>query len=290
MFIKKRYYILLLIIVIIITANKYVTLRKPDSQIKEIFRNKNQQISIIHDSIFKKSIRYLFVNSASKNSSTLIFVHGAPGSSADFLKYLQDSTLRKNANLIAIDRLGYGFSEFGKPETSISKQASTINALIKRLKIKHAILIGWSYGGPIIAKAAIDNPKIKHLVLLAPAVSPKDEKHFWLGNFAKWKLTKWMVPKPFVVAEAEKLKHTEELKLLDKQWNLIKTPIIYFHGDKDFLVPYSNMKYLKQKVDSSLLKTITLKGRNHFIPFTEYEVIRYEILKIVKKLNHTTNR
>lgn len=282
---KKRFYILGVFIIILIVLKINFTLRKTDQQLKKLFDKKNQKISIFYDTILKHKIRYITTGKYNKKLPTILFVHGAPGSLSDFLKYVQDTTLQKKANLMAIDRVGYGFSDFGKPETSIAIQAKIANETIKNKD--NIILVGWSYGGAIIAKMAMENSKIKHIVMLAPAVSPKDEKYFWLGNLAEWKFTKWLVPTPLIVAEAEKKAHKKELEKLEKEWDKIKIPITYFHGDKDFLVPYNNMKYLKTKVDSSLLKTITFKGRNHFIPFTEFDRIKVEIIKI---LNNTTNR
>ena len=282
---KKRFYILGVFIIILIVLKINFTLRKTDQQLKKLFDKKNQKISIFYDTILKHKIRYITTGKYNKKLPTILFVHGAPGSLSDFLKYVQDTTLQKKANLMAIDRVGYGFSDFGKPETSIAIQAKIANETIKNKN--NIILVGWSYGGAIIAKMAMENSKIKHIVMLAPAVSPKDEKYFWLGKLADWKFTKWLVPTPLIVAEAEKKDHKKELEKLEKEWDKIKIPITYFHGDKDFLVPYNNMKNLKTKVDSSLLKTITFKGRNHFIPFTEFDRIKVEIIKI---LNNTTNR
>lgn len=102
---------------------------------------------------------------------------------------------------------------------------------------------------------AIDNPTIyNHLVMVAPA----DEKHFWLGYLAKWKATKWFVLKVFVVAEAEKLAHTNELRLLEKQWKNLKILTTHYHGTKDWLVPYENLDYFKTKVSDSILKSVTI--------------------------------
>ena len=278
---KKRFYIIGIIVLILVLLNSCLTLRKTDKQLRESFSKKGQNVQIYHDTIFGTSIRYIADKKQNKNLKTVIFVHGAPGSSADFLKYLQDTTLQKMANLVAVDRLGYGFSEYGKPETSIAKQANTIAEIAKKYNDNKIILVAWSYGGPIIGKMAMDNPNYQHLVMLAPAVSAKDEKYFWLGNLAKWKATKWLVPTPLVVAETEKLSHQKELKKLEPNWSKIKTSITYFQGNKDFLVPYKNMAFLKSKIDTTLLKTITLKGRNHFIPFTEYKRIKKELIKII---------
>lgn len=77
------------------------------------------------------------------------------GSSADFYNYLLDTDLQQQANLISIDHLGYGYSNFGKAETSLKKQADFVNYVTAKYKDNAVILVGWSFGGPIICKAAI---------------------------------------------------------------------------------------------------------------------------------------
>lgn len=281
---KKRYYIISLIIIILTVLNSCVTLRKTDKQLIKIFKKDKQNGQIYYDTINGKIVRWIADKPYNKKLPTVFFVHGAPGSATDFLTYLQDSTLRTKANLVAVDRLGYGFSNFGKPEVHIDKQAKIIESITQKYQEQKMILVGWSYGGPIIGKMAMDNPNYHHLILLAPAVSPKDEKYFWIGKFAKWKATKWLVPKVFVVAEAEKLAHVKELKKLENYWENMEIPITYFHGDKDRLVPYKNMSFLNEKMDSNKLKTITLKGRNHFIPFTEFKRIKKEIISVLDEM------
>ncbi|HFS67835.1 MAG TPA: alpha/beta fold hydrolase [Flavobacteriia bacterium] len=280
---KRQFYVVCSLILFLILLNSCLTLRKTDKQINRIFNKKGQTIKIYHETIDEHNIRYIIDKEYNKNLKTILFVHGAPGSLTDYIKYFQDTILREKANLITVDRLGYGFSEYGKPETSIAKQAIILNKITEKFDNNKTILVGWSYGGPIIAKMAIENPNYQHLVLLAPAVSPNDEKYFWIGNFAKWKTTKWLVPTPFVVAEAEKLSHQKELEKLEKEWQKLKTPITYFHGDKDMLVPYENLSYLKLKIDTTILKTITLKGKNHFIPFTEFDKIKKALIKLLDK-------
>ena len=38
----------------------------------------------------------------------LFFVHGSPGSSMDFRRYLSDPTLNSLSNIMSYDRIGYG--------------------------------------------------------------------------------------------------------------------------------------------------------------------------------------
>lgn len=281
---KKRYILMLMLFAIMIIANSCLTLRDSDKKIVKKFKKIGQDVKVYYDIFNEKSIRYVASSAFDKSKPTVIFVHGAPGSLDNYYKHLQDVDLQKKANLVAVDRLGYGYSDFGNSVTSIAKQAEAINFIANKYASNKIVLFSWSFGGPIIGKMAIDNPIFDHLVMVAPAVSPDDEKHFWLGYLAKWKLTKWFVPKVFVVAEEEKLAHVNELKLLENEWQKLKTPITHYHGTKDWLVPYKNMEYFQTKVNDSILKSITIKDGKHLIFFKNYDLIKKDLLEILDKL------
>jgi len=264
-------------------ANSCISLRQSDGAILKKFKKEHLNPIIFHKMVNGKKIRFIAASKIDYNKPTLFFVHGAPGSATDFSKFLKDKELIKMANLISIDRLGYGYSDYGHAETSIQKQAETIYAIAKRFTQHKLILIGWSYGGPIIVKMAAEHPtKISHLVLLAPAISPKDEKYFKIAKLAEWSLTKWFVPKGFKVAEAEKMAHVKELTKMLGDWKKLQTPITYYHGDKDKLVPYANTYFIEKHVSDKLLKVITLKNANHFIPWKNFDVVKKELITLLK--------
>ncbi len=279
---KKRYLLVFTFVLFLVTANSCMTMRKSDKSVLKNFKKKGQTPKIYHDTYNGISIRYIADKTFDKNIPTIIFVHGAPGSSDNYYKHLQDKELQKKANLVTVDRLGYGYSNFGKAETSIAKQAAMIEYIAQKYRQNKIMLVGWSYGGPIIAKMAMKNQSYGHIIMIAPAVSPKDEKYFWFGNFAKWKATRWLSPKVFRVAEDEKLAHVMELEKMENDWDKIKTPITYYHGNKDGLVPYKNMTFIQTKVNDSLLKCVTINKGTHFIIFKNYDMIKKKMLDVLE--------
>jgi pimeloyl-ACP methyl ester carboxylesterase len=89
---------------------------------------------------------------------TLFFVHGSPGSWIKFGKYLMDTDLLKKYRMISIDRPGFGYSNFGHSKR-IQGQSDIISRFLLAIKNgKPVFAIGRSYGGPMIAKLAVDNP------------------------------------------------------------------------------------------------------------------------------------
>tara|TARA_R110002073_G_scaffold53840_4_gene138894 strand:+ start:98938 stop:99723 length:786 start_codon:yes stop_codon:yes gene_type:complete len=214
----------------------------------------------------------------------IFFVHGAPGASDNYYTYLQDSLLLSKANLYSIDRPGYGFSNFGKSETAIKKQSEVVAEIIDSLPEQKVIILGHSYGGPIASYSSLLTPKIKRVLMLAPAIDPKNEKIFWFAYISKWKLTKWMVPGALGVAGDEKFTHVEELEKLKDSWKEVKVPVIHIHGTKDIIVPFENIKFSTQKFNPQYLDTIVLKDENHFLPWKRYQLVKSELLKLLGEL------
>ncbi len=281
---KKKLIIPLGLFALLLFANSCISLRMSDKEVLDNFKKYHQTPKIFHINYQGKPMRYITSKSINKKLPTLLFIHGAPGSSADFYRYLRDPDLNKKANLISMDRLGYGYSDYGKAETSITEQAKSAFFILTKNQLKYVVVIGWSYGGPIAAKMAYLYPEIiKHAVLIAPAISPKDEKYFALGKLAKWKMTRWMIPKAFRVAEDEKLSHVKELELMLPDWSKMPTPISYYQGDKDKIVPYANAKFIKDHMPADKLKLVTIKNGSHFIAFKNYPLIKAELLRILNE-------
>ncbi len=220
----------------------------------------------------------------SEKDIAILFVHGAPGSSDNYYKYLQDSLLLSKANLYSIDRPGYGFSNFGRSETSIKKQTEVVAEIIDSLPEQKVVVLGHSYGGPIAAYASLLSPKVKSVIMLAPAIDPDHEKIFGIAYVAKWKLTKWMVPGAMGVAGDEKFTHVEELIKLKDIWKEVKVPVIHIHGTKDIVVPFENLNFSVKAFNQQYLDTIVLEKENHFLPWKRYQLVKKELLKLVENL------
>ncbi len=282
---KKRLLIPLSLLTVLVLANSCVSLRMSDDKVIKSFKKINQTPKIYHTNYKGKKMRYITSKPIDKKLPTVLFLHGAPGSSSDFYRYLKDTLLSKKANLISIDRLGYGYSDYGVSETSLTEQAESAFSILNENNLEKVIVMGWSFGGPIAVKLTVLHPDIiKHVILIAPAISPKDEKFFILGKLAYWKLTKWTLPRPFRVAEDEKLTHVKELNLLLPDWSKITTPISYYHGNKDKIVPFANAAFIKTHVAKPYLKMTTIEGGTHFLMFKHYPMVRNEILHILDNL------
>jgi pimeloyl-ACP methyl ester carboxylesterase len=267
-----------------IFATGCMKLRLNDSEVKQYFAKKTTPVSIKRYKVGRRKIRY--IETGADTLPMVLFVHGAPGGLDAFNGFLADSALKGKAHLVSVDRPGYGYSNYGKSVPSIQKQAELLKPLLDSNRSgQPVILVGHSYGGPIIAKMAAMYPKqVAALVLAAPAIDPANEKIFWVSYPADWLLIRLLVPRGFRVANDEKLRHVEELEQMYDDWYKLKLPVTYIHGKKDMVEPFANAAFAQRMMRNAHLTMIIDKKMNHFVPWTHPQYIRDPVLKYLKKL------
>lgn len=257
-----------------------MSFRYSDRKITSLFRGEDVQPEIKYHDFNGKTLRYIELVT-NKNLPYVIFIHGAPGSSADYYDYFRNEELYEKVNLISIDRLGYGYSDFGNSQTSIQRQGEAIQSIIEKSCLsQQIILVGHSYGGPIAVRMAMDNPSsYKSLLLLAPALDPENEKVIKIARLAHMKPTSWITPAALKVAADEKFLHTEELKKMIFLYNKVAIPVCHIHGTKDSLVPFENLDFSIKNFPKNLIEPVILYGEDHFLPWTREELIVKKIIE-----------
>ena len=223
-----------------------------------------------------------YIQTGNPNHPTLFFVHGSPGSWDAYKQYLSDSLLLRKYRLIAIDRIGFGNSNFGNA-VNLSEQTKTINALIRQIDNHQPIvLIGHSLGGPVVVKMATDYPEFfSHIVVLAGAVDPKAETpELWRGIILK-KPLRYLIPGALRPSNDELWWLKKDLYDLAPSLKNITAQVIVIHGTKDPLVPYQNMAYMnKMFIHAKSIENISIENANHFIPWEHFDLIRDVLLKL----------
>ena len=217
------------------------------------------------------------------DSILLVFVHGAPGTWDAFKEYVTDKDLNSKARIVSYDRPGYGGSgDIAMP--SIQEQSEVLKEVIKYFGLKRNILIGHSYGGPIVGSAGLDLES-DAVIMIAPLVDPESEPLFWYSYFSYWKLTSWLLPTELVVAGLEKFAHTEELEKLKDNWKEAKGEFIHIHGLKDGLAPgKENLAFTNRQIPQNNLNTVVYEDKGHLIIWTDYNLMKEEILKAIDNL------
>lgn len=110
----------------------------------------------------------------------IVFIHGASGNLLDQMLPLRP-LLEGRVELLFVDRPGHGWSARGQGNDTPGGQARTIAALMDRLGIDRAVVVGHSFGGAVAAAFALDHPgKTAGLVFLSAASHP------WPDRATSW--------------------------------------------------------------------------------------------------------
>lgn len=223
-----------------------------------------------------------YVQTGDNNLSTIVFVHGTPGSWDAFQQFLKDTSLLRKYRLISIDRPGFGYSDFGQA-LNLAEQSVVISPLFQQIKNGRPVyLVGHSLGGPVICKLAADNPGIvSALVILAGSQDPAAEKP------EKWRPVLFRTPLNYLVPGALRPSNEElwylkkDLVGLKDDFAKINCAVYLLHGTKDALVPFSNMAYTeKMLTHAPQIKTMVFENENHFLPWKRFEEIRNLLLRL----------
>ena len=211
----------------------------------------------------------------------LFLVHGAPGSWQGYFNLMNDPELQERFLMISIDRPGYGKSDYGEALVSIEDQARMMHAILARYpNNRPIILLGRSFGSPIVAQMAADYPDlVDAMVLLAPPIDPQLEKFWWFSPLGRWKYAQKFLPEAVNVATLEKYAHARELKKLDRKWEKIHKPSTVIQGGKDWIVEPRNLLFAERKLRNAPLRLVYIAEQDHDISTNRPDLVKKYILK-----------
>jgi len=252
-----------------------------DKQIKAYYKDK--PVKPTYFTIRNDSVKLFCAVAGADTLPPLLIVHGAPGAWYGSRNLLDDSIITSHFQVISVDRPGYDKSEFKgslKAVTSISLQATIIyEALQLNHSSKKGMIMGSSYGGPIAASIAISHPeKFYHLLLLAAAIDPDNEKFWWFNKYSHHGPVKWMLPHFMKSATNEKYAHVKELRQLLPRWSQLTIHVTAVQGEADKIVKPVNLEFAKKVLAGKQATFIYLPGVDHLIRWQRADLVRELIL------------
>jgi pimeloyl-ACP methyl ester carboxylesterase len=260
----------------------YIQFRRSDEELMENFAKRNLDVTIGYYTSHGRTLRYM--HTGADSLPALLFLHGSPGSMSYYGGRFADSRLNGRFKMLAVDRPGYGYSGFGKPERSIEKQAAMIRPILVSLHrlVKPVIIVGGSYGSSVACRLAMDYPElVDGLVLTGPSLGPGLEKYFWFTQLAEQGSVRWFVPRLLRSANTEKVYHKRELEKMLPRWKDIRVPVAYIQGEGDKLIDTANAGFARQQmVNVPYLNIRFIKNRQHRLAQFEWPSIRDAILKV----------
>ncbi len=257
--------------------------RMSKSEIDTFFKDKEKKGIIKVYTVGKRTVNYLVAGDI--NKPLIVFVHGSPGSLSAFIDFMADSVLLNRAQLITVDRPGFGASNFGYAEPSLKKQALLLKPLLETYKNdRPIILIGHSLGGPLIARMAMDYPElIDGLIMVAPSIAPDLEPYEWFRAPLATPFLKWLLPRSIRASNDEIYKLKPELEEMIPLWQRINTPTIVIQGSKDSLVDPKNAVFAQKMLVNASVQVELIEGMDHFVPWTNPELIRNAALDLLDR-------
>ncbi len=281
-------YFLLLILIgwIIAVQSGCMVMRIPDSEWAEKLRAKGQLSAPRFLNISSSTGRSIHAVAILVADSLpwVILLHGSPGSADAYLDYLADTSLTRRANLVAMDRAGFGYSDYGHPETSLQRQAADVKAVADQLAPgQKVLLVGHSMGGPVICRFAMDYPEqTAGIVNVAGSVDADLEPHPWWQPVLDVPPMSWLLPGSLWASNHEIRYLASELKQMMPFWANIRCPVEIIHAQDDSLVPVGNVDFCKKMLTGAVrVEVKLLPTGDHFILWSRRDVVKEAIFRLL---------
>lgn len=260
-----------------------MTFRETPSRLNQYFKENQSNGKLA--SYQAGGTKFHYAEAGDSLKPVVIFVHGSPGSLSAFVHFLTDSLLLKQAQMVTVDRPGFGYSNFGYGEKSLEKQAATLKPLVEKYgEDRRIFLVGHSLGGPVIARMAMDYPQyIDGLVFVAASVDPDLEPNeLWFRAPLATPFLSWILPRSLRASNEEIYHLKPELQKMISLWPKISCPTVVIHGTSDNLVHVGNVDFLKKVLTNSKVEIVKREQMNHFVPWTHPELIREAALRLIR--------
>ncbi|PCH59762.1 MAG: hypothetical protein COC19_06755, partial [SAR86 cluster bacterium] len=229
------------------------------------------------------NLQYVEVNTSPEQAPAkqlLIFVHGTPGSLTAFETYLRDPLMRQRFHMISVTRPGWVHPDDVKQEM-LGEQALALEPLLrKNQSTKGALLMGHSYGGPVVARTAMDFPElVAGMVLVASTGDPQLSGPRWYNRFAMV-LPRFILGADLKGANAEILALKPQLINMLPRWQDLQIPVLIVQGSDDKLVHPANADFLQSVLVNASVTRINREDMGHFVLWQEASLIRDNILSL----------
>lgn len=207
------------------------------------------------------------------NAPRILLIHGTPGSASGWADFLVSPPA--NAEVIAVDRPGFGHSGPQRAVVSLVDQAAAIAHLLT-VGNDPTIVVGHSLGGAVAVSLAADFPdRVSALVLVAASLDPSLERIHPMQHLGALPVIRHLLPRTIRNANTELMALRPELEALSGKLGQVRAHTFVIHGTHDALVPVANVQFIRNKMKrAASMNTTLLRGRNHFLPWNSAETVR----------------
>jgi pimeloyl-ACP methyl ester carboxylesterase len=201
----------------------------------------------------------------------VVLLHGGLGNSAHF--GFQVPALIDKFQVITIDSRGQGRSTKGDAPITYDLMATDVIAVLDKLAIKRASVVGWSDGGEIALKLGIAFPdRVDHLFVFAANYDANGSKSrtgasaTFTGYYLRCKrayeqLSTSGVPYKALIEALRPVWHNPT-GITKDQLRAIKAPVVMADGDHDEVIVLDQIKEMSELIPNAELKVF--HAASHF--------------------------
>lgn len=218
------------------------------------------------------SVDLSYLAAGDPGGQRVVFIHGSPGVAAEWGGFLVDVPAGRYH--LAVDRPGFGATAPDLPVADLAAQARVISLALAD-DPGQAILVGYSYGGPVALRLAADFPEqVGGLLLIGSAGDPTEEEIHPLQALAAMEMFSGLLPSELSNSNTELLALKEQLEILADDLGQIRAPVTAVQGLRDTLVPMENAVYLQRRLTGAAVRLVLVEEGDHFLPWTHAELLK----------------
>ena len=208
-----------------------------------------------------------------KAKQLIVFVHGTPGSFTTFMHYMNDSLMQEHSHMISVTRPGW-VERNAEKVPSLDEQAAALEPLLRMDRSgKGTILMGHSYGGPVIAKTAMEYSElVSGLVFVATTGDPELSGPRWYNRLAVV-IPRFILGDGLKGANAEIMPLRPQLESILSGWEELEMPVLIVQGGRDRLVNPRNAEFMQRMLVNAEVTYMWREGQGHFVLWEEAGLI-----------------
>ena len=214
-----------------------------------------------------------------KAKQLIVFVHGTPGSFTTFMHYMNDSLMQEHFHMISVTRPGW-VERNAEKVPSLDEQAAALEPLLRMDRSgKGTILMGHSYGGPVIAKTAMEYSElVSGLVFVATTGDPELSGPRWYNRLAVV-IPRFILGSGLKGANAEIMPLRPQLESILSGWEELEMPVLIIQGGRDRLVNPRNAEFMQRMLVNAEVTYMWREGQGHFVLWEEAGLIVDSIIE-----------
>lgn len=241
---------------------------------------------------------YQMTGSLSGARGSLLFLHGAGGSSKKWKKLLDAGV--EGWNMVALDLPGHGESS-GDPLEEISAYTDTIKEFWDVSTLPRPFVIaGHSMGASISLLTALNYPSVVDGLVLIGAGARMPVNKQMLEQLAQGTFDTGFLkisygpdtPAQLIQSELEEVAKVPQHNLfidfracdnfdVSEQLGSLNIPVLILAGDKDKMTPLRNSQFLNQNIVNSVLKVIP--GSGHYLMLEKPQETRLAVQEFLNE-------